>query len=49
MKKSTMACAVSAALLGAIVFAGSGQAAPKNKVKPEPAQSQKPRSAGPRW
>lgn len=38
MKKSTMACAVSAALLGAIVFAGSGQAAPKNKVKPEPAK-----------
>jgi len=38
MKKSKMACAVSAALLGAIVFAGSGQAAPKNKVKPEPAK-----------
>ena len=38
MNKSTMACAISAALLGAIVFSGSGQAAPKNKVKPEPVQ-----------
>jgi len=36
MKKSTMACAVGAALLGAIVFAGSGQAAPKSKATPAP-------------
>ena len=38
MKKSILACAVSAAVLGAMVFAGSGQAAPKEKTKPEAAK-----------
>ena len=38
MKKSTLTCAIGAALFGAIAFAVSTQAAPKNKVKPEPAK-----------